>query len=512
MSCDFQQAKGSSARVLICLEADGCYNEVPDAVDRRPMRLFYNSEQITLQRNLNESQTIDGSGMSTEPFQGNTDVAGPMVVPVEDRYFGLWLLLAIGLPTTYERPYNTAVVTNNDVGAGGTVTIDASGGAEFSVNQPDAAVNDRVILRLASGVEMFGFITTKTDNNTMVIKANRAAGSNIANLPITAATVVAICKNRGTFASTFAVDNATGIGTFSVAQANLAVGKQIIYDDNQFAYITEVISTTSVRVVTPLGLTAPADFAAGAYEALENRPRWLHLYKVARPRKLRSAILEVSFEDMDPKVYHRYQGVKVDTMEIEIGGDGELLATMNLVGADRKTPIEAGDDSDADHISVLDSAVAALEASSTRFHNFQATATEGGSTVNLLTTLKITHNNQLDRTSLVIGGGGVKIALPEGIAKTEGSINALFADAAILNKAKNNTESSIGVGFENAVGHQLSFAMEELKYAQKDPGVTGPAGVRLETDWKAYYNDGDLGSIFVATLLNDQPAYYEVAP
>ena len=59
-----------------------------------------NSFGLNISRNLNTAATLTGRRDPVEPFDGNVEVSGDLVVPVDTRAFGYWLKLLLGAPTT----------------------------------------------------------------------------------------------------------------------------------------------------------------------------------------------------------------------------------------------------------------------------------------------------------------------------------------------------------------------------------------------------------------------------
>lgn len=596
MAGAIKQAKGSVTRVVLGYEEPDCYNQPSEPLDREPYRMLHNSAEITAERSLNVSATIRGDRNPTEPFQGNTDVNGDIVVPVDDLFFGYWLKAAIGAPITEE----AAPATGGKQTAGSTLTISGGvGTGTFSAEQGALAVGDVVIYRdVATQVIQTAIIDTVTTPDTVVeLSLERDAATPAPD--ITAAEVIAILPNKVSAAgvtltiladpsditvtpSTVVVSGGTGAtvfsaaqvgiavgdivifetvptdpdepnevrrayvtgytsdtsvdlsedeagtipipdtvnpgnllqvlhftnspnydGVFSAAQTGLAVGDRIIYDitgTRTELYIAEVVSDTQVRLETPKGHTiADGSFDGGPFEvdAILDVFRFKHTYKILPIADLPSMDIELGFQDLVPPVYNLYKGVKVDSMELETGGDEELVATISTIGASRdkrNTPFDA--------------AIPASVRGSRRFQNFQATAREGQplTASGVLRQFNLTLSNNLDTESFVIGGGGIRVALPEGIAEVGGSLEALFADEVILDKAIGVTETSFEISYDNGPS-LLVMRFPEAVVSQNDPGVPGPEGVILELDFQAYKDDDAEGSALVAELFNKQPEY-----
>ncbi len=222
---------------------------------------------------------------------------------------------------------------------------------------------------------------------------------------------------------------------------------------------------------------------------------YTHTFKIHAVNSLPSFILERGFTDLAQPIHQLYSGCKVNTLELMVGGDGELVATLGIMGADETS----GTTSYADGETIQNPFTE-------RFQQFDASAEEGGAAVNLLREFKLSLANNLDGGSYVIGGGGARRALPEGIAGVSGSISALFEDDAILAKARGNTESSLKVTFASGV-HELSLFLPELKYQQNSPAISGPGGVALDLEYQAYKADHADGSALIVVLKNTVASY-----
>ena len=87
-----------------------------------------------------------------------------------------------------------------------------------------------------------------------------------------------------------------------------------------------------------------------------------------------------------------------------------------------------------------------------------------------------------------------------------GSIKALFQDTVLLNKAVNNTQSSLKFKFTSGA-HSLQFFMEEVIFQQTSPGIESEKGISINLPFKAFYESGAGGSAIVATLVNGYASY-----
>lgn len=204
-----------------------------------------------------------------------------------------------------------------------------------------------------------------------------------------------------------------------------------------------------------------------------------------------SLVLERGFTDIG--VYEKFNGCKISRFSATFGGDGELAATLGIMGAKQiigAAPYDA----------------TPTEIVLTKFYNFQAAIEEGGATIAIVTQASLDINLALDGDQYTIGSNGIRGDIPEGIIQISGTLTALFQDQNLLNKAVAGTESSLKITL-TAGTNSLEFFLPEIQYERTSPAVEGPAGIRIELPYRAYYQDAADGAAIVATLVNSQATY-----
>jgi hypothetical protein len=96
------QIRGFSEQLLFVKES--VFRETPGTVSA--VRLPFESSSVKSSQPLNESDTHTGTRHRTAPWLGNISVSGDVVVPLDARNIGYWLMLALGTPaTTGAGPY-----------------------------------------------------------------------------------------------------------------------------------------------------------------------------------------------------------------------------------------------------------------------------------------------------------------------------------------------------------------------------------------------------------------------
>lgn len=218
-------------------------------------------------------------------------------------------------------------------------------------------------------------------------------------------------------------------------------------------------------------------------------PTYVHTYKV--PTAVPSMVLEAGF--LDIPYYLKFNGVKVNSMSINFGEDAELVANLDLIAAKETgsaTPFDAS---------------VAMQTFS-RFTMAQLIIAEGGSTSSIIGTANMTIKNNLDGNSFVIGGGGVRGDLPEGVVEVSGNIKAMFTSSTLYAKAVASTESSLKITATNGT-NVLEFFVPELHYKQSGIPIETPGGIWADLNFLGYYENNADSTAFKVTLTNGFATY-----
>ena len=216
---------------------------------------------------------------------------------------------------------------------------------------------------------------------------------------------------------------------------------------------------------------------------------YTHVFKIGDT--MPSLVIEQGFTDVAQ--YFLYNGCKIGKLGLSFGGDGELVASIDVMGA-KETLATTSFDTTLTTM-VFD-----------RFANFQAAILEGGSAIANCTEAGIDVEFGLDGNTYCIGGSGFRSDIAEGIVAASGNIKAMFQNATLLTKAMNGTESSLKITLTNG-SHSLEILIPELVYERATPGIEGPAGVFVTLPFKGYYQNGADASVIKVTLINDVASY-----
>lgn len=483
------QILGSATSLMIDTETSF---GVPKASAQNGRTIPFQTESVGIAQAMNQSATLRGNRNATKPFVDRKDVTGDITMPVHADAIGRMMLYAIGAPTSVEKPI--AATAGSDI-KDGTPTIEtgAAGAYTFSEAQ-DAVVGDRVIYQNAAGTRFVGYITTKTNTTTGVLSTTRDAGAACAVVAAGSA-VIAICQSI-VAATPGTVTIASGVATFSETQTGIAAGMDVWYDEAAVKKMRVVSVTTAgtvVAVIDPATGKAPADISSKTVEWIGKASYWTHTYKIAATTELASFMLQKTFPATSP-IYQQFKGCKVESFNLKVTTQGELLAVFSIIGADMVA-------------TNYDASPVAL--SGVKFMQSDCAATEGGSAITIIKDVDLTHKNNLDPDSFCIGGGGVRYDAPVGIAALDFTMNAVFIDGTLLAKADGATESSLGLTFTSASDANTLFAVlaPEVSYERTSPKIEGPKGVTLALKGIGYYDNEANASQVVVTVQNQIPSY-----
>jgi hypothetical protein len=184
-------------------------------------------------------------------------------------------------------------------------------------------------------------------------------------------------------------------------------------------------------------------------------------------------------------------------MSFEITPEGPLPVTMDYIGR-QVTPGTSSFDAtptDLGHLGWDMSEVVLLE---------------GGGAISNVAKVAFSIENDCDGGMYVVGGGGLRRAIPEGSTIIEGVLTGLFEDVSLITKANALTESSItatltrGTGDGTAGNEYIQFALQELVYGLSIPLIAGPKGVIYELPFTSFYDNGAAASALQIILKNTQ--------
>jgi len=243
-------------------------------------------------------------------------------------------------------------------------------------------------------------------------------------------------------------------------------------------------------------VVVPVDYAALWYWldatfatiATTGSDPYTHEFKYAAADTQPSFSMEHQFLDLDTPEYSEFNGCKVSSWKMDIGGDGELTTSFDIIGS---TYTGSG----SKMLSVSETAI-----SCGRLDNFEAVITEGGGAFSNGTAMSFNVDFGLT-PQYVIGGSGTAGSISEGMISATGTLTALFEDDSLITKAVASTESSLKVVITTG-SYSLEVEFAELQYALAAPPIDGPQGLLQTFNWTAFYTDGSEASVVLAELIN----------
>ena len=251
------------------------------------------------------------------------------------------------------------------------------------------------------------------------------------------------------------------------------------------------------RVSVDGDIEMPADYMSSGYmfkalfgdpKTTGTAPNKTHVFTVKDTQP--SIIVEKAFPDLGK--YVRYKGVKINTFSVDYGQDNEMTFKFNVMGASREQDGTAYDS-------------AAKASKLLRIAQNHAYVKIDGTESRIVKEGSLEINANLDGDQYVVGGGGLRGDIPEGLMKVSGSLQALFTSTEWMDKADTGAPVAMEIGFKLDANTSLVFAIPSVQFEPFDAQISGPAGVVVDVKWRAFSADGT--SIVTVTLKNQQEAY-----
>lgn len=220
--------------------------------------------------------------------------------------------------------------------------------------------------------------------------------------------------------------------------------------------------------VTPLqGQTMAIEAAAAARRVISREG-----VKTGTTR--RSFSFERNFGDIlaADKPYHRFTGVEINSLELQIAANAMTTGTFGVVGKGMSTAQ-----------AILAGATYAAATTTSPLDSFTGILTEGGSAIAVITEITLTVENGLEPRFVV----GSKESLQPSIGRSmvSGQITAYFENSTLLDKFINETESSIEFTLPDAAGNVYRIFLPRVKYNGGQPDVSGEGPVTLSMPFRA---------------------------
>lgn len=290
---------------------------------------------------------------------------------------------------------------------------------------------------------------------------------------------VAITAADGSFsrdAGSFVTDG------YAVGQALTASGFAAAGNNGRFAVVGVSALDLDVAPLDGQVMSAEADAAAAVLTVRS---------QVGIGTTRRSFTAERRFGDIPEagKPYHRFTGVEVSALDLQISANAMVTGTFTLMGQGLA-------------LAGLPLAGATYDAPTTTspLDSFTGSIVEGGQEIGIITEVQLKAENGQEARFVV----GSKQTLQPSIArgKVTGQVTAYFEDSTMLEKFINETTSGIEFSLPDPDGGTYWFYMPRVKYTGGQPDVAGEGPITLSMPFQALRH-ADLGATLV---VERQPA------
>ena len=435
--------KGENAEVIMVFETTP--GVTPAEPDGKLIPIF--SSEIQGKRSLNASKIIRGRREQAKPLLGNSDVGGPMAVPVDVRDIGNHLKAMHGAPVT--TTVSTAGTLTGATGVTATIgTWTAVSDGKFKVAIDGSAATEVGPIDFSSGVTTMANVASKI----------QAAIRAIATGGFTLATVAWDATNTCFIITSGTTGALSAVSLFTAPAAGTNIG------------VTGFMKCTTGALV------------AGVI-------KYQHVFKLGADQP--SLAIEQGFTDV--LHYVLFNGCKVNKAGYVFNATGSEMSAklewMGLKATESTTSVDASP----------------TVANFDRFEDCQLAILEGGSAIANVEEVSFDVSLGLSG-AYCVGGAGNRRSLAEGEVELTGKIRVTFEDTALYLKAKNGMESSIQITATNG-NHSLDVLLSELMYEPASQTIPNKEGLYVELPFRAFYDNSAGNSGIIWTLVNDVASY-----
>jgi hypothetical protein len=188
----------------------------------------------------------------------------------------------------------------------------------------------------------------------------------------------------------------------------------------------------------------------------------------------RSFSMQRDFSDFAAggKRYHRFTGVEINKLSLQVTANQIIKATFSCIGKNMAT-------------FTTDVAGATHPAASTTkpMDSFTGQLIEGGVPLAVVTELTLNIDNGMEARFVV----GSNTTISPSIKRSDitGTLTAYFEDSVLLDKFLNETESSLEFSLPDVDGNSLTFLLPRLKYNDAPPDVKGDGPITISIPFQA---------------------------
>lgn len=184
--------------------------------------------------------------------------------------------------------------------------------------------------------------------------------------------------------------------------------------------------------------------------------------------------------------YEKFGGCRINGLNLIYPKEGWPTLNFDVLGASRAFASSPLDATPTDN-------------GATPFHMHESSLEEGGASIAVVTNGNIQIVNSLNTDNYTVGNSGERYNAPEGFAVISGQITALFDDKTLIDKAINDTDTSLkltltrGDGLGSAGNESFSVEVQNMLYEEASPPVEGPAGLMQTLNFMGYLGSGNSG-------------------
>jgi len=184
--------------------------------------------------------------------------------------------------------------------------------------------------------------------------------------------------------------------------------------------------------------------------------------------------------------YEKFGGCRVNSLNLIFPKEGWPTLNLDILGASRafgSSPLDGTPDDN----------------SVVPFNMHESSLNEGGSSIAVVTNGNIQIANNLVTDNYTVGNGGERYNAPEGLAVISGQITALFEDKTLLDKAINDTDTSLKIVLSRGTGdgsdgnEEFSLEVQNMLYEEDSPPIDGPAGIMQTLNFHGYLDGSNTG-------------------
>lgn len=188
--------------------------------------------------------------------------------------------------------------------------------------------------------------------------------------------------------------------------------------------------------------------------------------------------------DLDTDEYHRFTGVELNSMSISIQPNAMPTISFGIIGKDVTT-----------NTAQVASSTYSAATDSIPFDSFNATITEGGSSIAIVSQLDFQLENGIEPAFVI--GDDTTLQGAEGKSRVTGTLTAFFTAKTLYDKFINETESEIVITLTDPDGNALQFDFPRIKYTGGNPDINGDGTVTVALEFTALYNTSDASQLVI---------------